>query len=65
MYYRTDDPVADFNRHEEDRARELEQLPTCSQCGWPVQTDFCYVINDEVICERCMENFRQYTTDLI
>lgn len=63
--YRTDDPLADFDRFEEDRARQLEERPVCSQCDEPIQEDSCFEINDEAICIGCMENFKKHTTDLM
>ena len=63
--YRTDDPISDFNRHQEDMDRQLEERPRCSQCDEPIQEDFCFEINGEAICIGCMENFRKYTTDLM
>ena len=59
MYY-TDDPLADFARKDADDARWLCSRPKCYECGEPIQQDFCYEINDEVICEQCLnENHRK------
>ncbi len=60
--YRTDDPIADFNRHEEEVEEAMELLPDCSVCGEKIQEDYCYEINDELICESCLnEEFRKPT----
>lgn len=60
--YRTDNPLADFERHDRAQAAELAKLPKCECCGEPIQDEYCYFINDDVICEDCMnENFRRRT----
>lgn len=65
MYY-TDDPVADFARHDAEREAALECLPVCSECGEHIQDEYCFEINDEIICETCMvEHYRKFTTDLM
>lgn len=44
------------------RKRQREQdswetsLPVCGYCGRPVQEDYYYRVNDELICPDCMEN---------
>ena len=64
--YRTDDPIADFDRFEAEQARELERLPICSECGERIQDDFCYVINDEIICTDCLDaTYCKPTEDLM
>ena len=56
----TDDPIADYERHSAEQERELEQLPICDCCGEPIQDLFCYEINDEIICEECLnEHYRK------
>lgn len=65
MFY-TDDPLADFHRHDAEREEALELLPVCSECMQHIQDEFCFEINDEPICENCMvENYRKHTTDLM
>ena len=62
----TDDPVADYDRYDAQRQRELDRLPKCSECGEPIQSDYAYCISDELICEECLEdNHRKYVEDLI
>lgn len=60
----TDDPIADFERHDAEQEAKLERLPECSECGHPIQDDYAYYINGEWICERCMkENYRRAVDD--
>lgn len=55
-----------WERHEEEREAEAVLLPECSVCGEKIQDEFCYEINDELICELCMNGeFRKLTTDFI
>ena len=60
MYYRTDDPVADFHRYDAEHQKKLNKLPKCADCGEPIQDDHYYLINDEPICPNCLESgYRQ------
>ncbi|MBQ8528852.1 MAG: hypothetical protein IJ459_03860 [Clostridia bacterium] len=64
MFYRTDDPVADFMAYEAEKQRQLDRLPKCCECDEPIQTDACYEINGELICPECLvENHRKRTED--
>ena len=58
MYY-TDNPIADFLRYDAEQEKQLEKLPRCSECGKHIQSDFAYYINDEWICEDCMDEYRR------
>lgn len=65
MYY-TDNPVADAERYEADRENELQKYPVCCNCGEHIQDEYCYLINDEFLCEECLKNdFRRNTDDFI
>lgn len=66
MFSRTDDPIADFNRYEEERQAKLEKLPKCDECGEYIQDDCLYEFNDTLICEECLkDNHRKLTEDYI
>lgn len=65
MFY-SDDPVADFNRYDAKQQSELDKLPRCSECDHPIQDDFCFEVNDELICDECMfKNHRKSVDDFI
>lgn len=65
VYY-SDDPVSDFLRHDADKQKELEKLPVCCECDEPIQDEYCYEINDELICEKCLKaHYRKHTDDYI
>lgn len=62
----TDDPVADYARHDAQQAKALARLPRCSECDQPIQGDYVYCINDELICEQCLtDNHRKWVEDLL
>jgi hypothetical protein len=52
----TDDPIADFARHERQERRWLESRPICSDCERPIQDDHYFEFDGEVICEECLFN---------
>lgn len=55
-----------FEDHDWDQANELSKIPVCSICEEPIQDDYLYVIDDEIICEECLrENFRRLTEAFI
>ena len=59
---RTDDPVADFLRHDRQQQEELKRRPICADCDEHIQEEFCYEFNGEYICERCLEDLHKKTT---
>jgi soluble lytic murein transglycosylase-like protein len=66
VYTRADDPDIDFLRHDAEQQKELEKCPKCSMCDEYIQDDFLYEINDEVICEECLnDNFRKSVEDYV
>ena len=56
MFYRTDDPLADFSRWDSEQTAKLEKLPKCSECDEPIQDDCYYEINGECVCPECLDN---------
>ena len=64
MSYRTDDPVADFHRWDDEQQERLKRLPRCSECDERIQDEHCYEVNGEYICPDCMEkNHKKWTDD--
>ena len=63
MPFRTDDPVADWDRHCARQQSELDKLPTCCECDEPIQSDECYEINGELICPGCLNEHHKKRTD--
>lgn len=64
--YRTDDPLADYDRYCDEQERELDKLPKCDYCNEPITDDFYFEINGDIICEECLkDNFRKAVDDYI
>lgn len=55
----TDDPVADFERHDREQARWLNSLPTCQRCGDAIQQERAVCIDDFWYCDECLEHYRR------
>ena len=44
----------------------LESLPVCERCGEPIQDEHLYLINDEFVCQECLDrDFRKDTNDYV
>lgn len=55
-YFRTCDPLADFDRHDRAQAKRLARLPVCDICDQPIQDDHFYQINGDNVCPVCLED---------
>lgn len=66
MHGYTNDPVADFLRHDKELQRELDKRPRCAYCNEPIQDDAYYDINGECVCEDCLiEHHRKWVDDYV
>ena len=55
-----------FEQHDAEHERQLQKLPVCCYCDEPIQDDCFYLINDEIICVRCLkEYFRKAVDDYV
>lgn len=63
MFY-SDDPERDLDRYLAAQDRELKKYPKCSDCDNYITEDF-YLINDEYICEDCIENYKVRIEDYV
>ncbi len=60
----TDDPVADFERYDAEQQEKLDRLPVCDYCDEHIQDDYYYELDNECICEECLnEHFRKHVED--
>ena len=59
MPFRTDDPVADFERHDREQARRLARLPTCERCGHPIQQERAVCIEGFWYYDNSIEQYRR------
>ena len=56
------DAFKDFDRYDARQRTELDKQPRCIECKHPIQDEYCYEINDELICEECLkDNHRKLT----
>lgn len=55
----SDDPVADFDRYDEEQNKWLERRPVCADCCEHIQDETAYYINGEWICKDCMSSYEQ------
>lgn len=59
MSYRTDDPLADFDRYEAEKKKWLDSLQTCNCCKEPIQQEKAIHYNGKWCCEDCEGTFWQ------
>ena len=60
----SDDPIADYARHDAEQQRRLDELPHCAFCGEPIQDETCYVFDGDIFCNGCMnKHHRRWTAD--
>ena len=65
MYF-TDNPIADAERYAAEQEEALDKLPRCEYCNKPIDDDYLFEINDEVICEGCLnKHFRKGVDDYV
>lgn len=63
--YMTSDPVADWNRHCEEVENELKFCPVCDYCGEVITDEQFYDFGGEIICEDCMDKYKEWTEDYV
>lgn len=56
MTYRSDDPGADFDRYDRDRAEAEASRPVCCECGDPIWDEYLWDIGGDLYCEECAQN---------
>lgn len=53
-----------WERHDAEQEAELKKLPVCDYCRKPIQDDYLFDIEGDIICEGCMkQHFRKRTED--
>lgn len=66
MWSISGDPLKDAEALDGEQQSGLDRLPVCAYCGEPIQDEFCYEINGELICEECLNaNHRHFTENFI
>lgn len=55
-----------WEAHEREKERQLERLPVCEVCSKPIQDEHLYLINDEFVCQDCLDrDFRKCVDDYV
>ena len=50
--------------HEAEQDKWLSERLVCEYCGQPIQEDYFYEINSEILCQKCLDrNFRKDVTE--
>lgn len=49
-----------YDAYEKEQERWLAKRPKCAWCGEPIQEECAYRINDEWVCEQCIDDRREY-----
>ena len=62
MFY-SDDPIADFERHDAQKEEELQNLPVCTCCEKPIQQERAVRINGDWYCDECLDDMREDTEE--
>ena len=59
MTFRTDDPIADFERYDREGAEQEKYFPHCSLCGAIITSEtykHVYIHGlDYILCDDCIE----------
>lgn len=55
-----------FDAWDAEQSKRAAMYPVCEYCSRAIQDDYFFVINDESICEECLnQHFRRNTDDYI
>ena len=55
-----------WKSHDAEQQKQLDRLPRCSECERPIQEEFCYEVNGELVCDECMNNnHRKWVDDYV
>lgn len=49
------DAVDFFNAYDRQQQKKLDRLPVCEYCREPIQDDFYYEIDGEILCHDCLD----------
>ena len=62
---RIPDHYSQWEAHQAEIDRHLAKLPLCAECGEPIQSEWLYDLDGELVCESCMECHRQSVDNYI
>lgn len=63
MPFRTDDPIADFNRWDMELERRRARRPICERCREHIQDEKLWDIEGTLYCPNCAEIEFERDTD--
>jgi len=52
-----------WREHERRQEQMLARCPVCEKCEKTIQDDFYFYIEDEILCEDCMQDRYMYRTE--
>jgi formylmethanofuran dehydrogenase subunit E len=59
----TDDPIADFFRHDAKQEAWRKSRPECCKCGEHIQDEDAVCIDYEYYCDECLRRMRKRVGD--
>ena len=59
----TDDPVADFERHDREQQEAASKLPKCVYCRQRINDEEYYDIDGDLMCYECLVTHHRKWTD--
>ena len=54
-FCRTDNPIADFEKHEAEQEKALKKLPKCDYCHEYIQEESYHQVDGKNICDECLD----------
>ena len=61
----TGDPAADYERYCDEQERLQQEQPICEICNDSIEDEYCFEVNDAIICEECLNKwFRKKVCDI-
>lgn len=57
-FYRTDDPLRDFDRWDREQQKQLDKLPICIRCDHHIHQDAVVRIGGKYYCDECLHDMR-------
>lgn len=62
VFFRSDDPVRDWDRYCEYQEREMSRYPRCAKCGERILDEYCYEEDGEYFCDDCFDKLHRVET---
>lgn len=52
-----------WERHEDEQEQRISRLPHCDHCHEPIQDEYYFEIDGEIICEECLNDYKKYVEE--